>query len=233
VNVATAYIVQYHGGIGLDNARMYFWFGDPAMDIYTFDELSEPEFLLCDAPYSVDPGAQTIQVVVTADGAPLQDALVALSDGVEGITDMTFYEEEMTNASGQASFTVTVPSTGQLLVGAYKHDYVPDTDIIYIGTGVGDTEGIGLTSELSLGLPIPNPVTVSAAIDFSVPSTGQVELAVYDIAGRRAQNILDGVIVAGVHTVNWLPGEDLANGVYFIRLTTESGIVTRQAMVIR
>ena len=233
VNVATVWIINNHGGIGLSNARMYLWFGDPGMDIYTFDQPDEPEFLLCDAPYSVAAGSQTIQITVTADGVPLAGATVALSDGVEGVTDMTFYEEGLTNGSGQISFMVTVPPTGTLLVGAYKHDYVPDTDVIYIGVGIAEDHGAPLLGDLSLGLPVPNPVTISTAIDFSLPTAGQVELAVYDVSGRKVETILDGVIVAGVHSVNWQPGTQIANGVYFIRLSTESGVITRQAMVVR
>jgi hypothetical protein len=234
VNYATVWIIDNHGSLGIDNARMYFWFGDPGMDIYTFDETYEPAFILCDAPYSVDPGSQTINIVVTADGSPLSGATVALSDGIEGTTDgMTFYEEGTTNASGQVSFTVTVPSTGTLLVGAYKHDYVPDTDVIYIGTGTEEGQGAAIMSDLSLGMPAPNPVSVSAAIDFSVPSTGRVELAVYDLSGHKTGTIIDGVIVAGVHSVTWQPDSRIANGVYFLRLTTESGTITRQLMVVR
>jgi hypothetical protein len=234
INAATVYIINNHGGIGLTNARMYFWFGDPAMDIYTFDEPSEPEFLTCNAPASVAPGSQTITITVTADGTPLAGATVALSDGVEGApADMTFYEEGTTNGSGQVSFNVTVPSTGELLVGAFKHDYVPDTGVILITVGVEDGGDFAIASDLSLGSPVPNPIAASAAISFSVPSVGQTELAVFDVMGRRVETIVDGVIIAGAHNVSWMPGNQIANGVYFIRLTTAEGTVTRQVMVIR
>jgi len=215
INAATVYIINNHGSIGLTNARMYFWFGDPAMDIYA-------------------PGSQTITITVTADGSPLAGATVALSDGVEGGTvDMTFYEEGTTNGSGQVSFGVTVPSTGPLLVGAFKHDYVPDTGIIYVGVGVEDGGDLAISSDLSLGSPVPNPITASAAISFSVPSAGSTELSVFDVMGRRVETIVDGVIIAGAHSVSWMPGNQIANGVYFIRLTTTEGTITRQVMVIR
>ncbi len=36
INSATTYMIQHHGSSGISNARSYIWFGDPAMDIWTF-----------------------------------------------------------------------------------------------------------------------------------------------------------------------------------------------------
>jgi flagellar hook assembly protein FlgD len=83
-----------------------------------------------------------------------------------------------------------------------------------------------------MGLPVPNPVTVSAGISFSTPSAGRVSLSVFDITGRRVETIVSEEMSAGSHMVQWQP-EQVSSGVYFIRLVTEEGSVTRQVMVVR
>ena len=233
INVATDYILANFGTYGLANARMYIWFGDPAMDIWTFDTAGEPGTLMISAPSTIPPGTQDVIITVTDDGTPVSGVAVTLTDGVENYGNgMTFYAEGTTNGSGQATINITAPSSGIVHVGAYLHDY--EYDLADITIGVGIEEGsTGTPAAFALDRPMPNPVTVNASLGFSVPSSGRVELAVYDVSGRMVETLLDGTVEAGSHTVEWAPGTSISNGVYFLRLSTESGILTRQAMVIR
>ncbi|MCK4806586.1 MAG: T9SS type A sorting domain-containing protein, partial [Candidatus Aegiribacteria sp.] len=102
---------------------------------------------------------------------------------------------------------------------------------IIIGTGVAGSEGA--TPVLSLNSPYPNPITENASLGFSVPFNGKVEITVYDVSGRMVETILDGTVESGSHSVTWAPGDEITSGVYFIRLRTDEGTLTRQAMVIR
>ena len=230
-NAGAAYIVNTHGSIGITNAKMYLWFGDPAMDVWTFDTPSEPGVLTIAAPLSVDPGTQNIAVTVTDAGVPVAGVNVTLTDAVDMGTAMTCYEEGTTNASGIATINVTVPATGVIHVGAFLHDYRYDIDEIIIGTGVAGSENP--SGALSLDRPCPNPVIENASLGFNVPFSGNVEISVYDVSGRMVETILSGSVESGSHSVTWAPGSEIASGVYFIRLTTDGGILTQQAMVIK
>jgi len=83
-----------------------------------------------------------------------------------------------------------------------------------------------------MSLPSPNPVTTSASVSFFNPTAGRVELSVFDVTGRLVGTVISGDMTAGEHSVEWQIG-DVANGVYFIRLNTPSGSMSRQVMVIR
>ena len=232
INASTVTTIGMHGSLGIANAKMYIWFGDPAMDIWTFDELDEPYGLSLSHPPSLAPGNQDITVTVTADGSPVEGANVTITDGVDNYGGgMTCYEEGTTDASGQATINVTVPTSGEVYFGAFKHDYRYDIASVVIGTGVAGSETPAPV--LSLGGVFPNPVTENASIGFSVPGSGRVEIAVYDVSGRIVETIMDGSVEAGSHSLQWTPGGGIASGVYFIRLTAEGGTITRQAMVIR
>jgi hypothetical protein len=234
VNAATVVTISSFGTYGQTNAKMYMWFGDPAMEIWSFDAAGEPGLLNILGPSVLNPGTQTVTLtVVNGSSQPVQGASVTFTDGTEGVTAaQTFYQEALTNASGQVSFNVTIPTTGVIHAGAFKHDFRYDTVMWTIGVGVGSGES-GALPVLEMGLPVPNPVTVSASIQFSLPENGFADLSVYDISGRRIATIINGELPAGTQVVQWQPQESVASGVYFIRLTTPSGSIARQVMVVR
>lgn len=234
VTEATVFTIGAHGIYGIINAKMYIWFGDPAMDIWTFDMVSEPGKLEISPPTEIIPGNQNVTVTVTDDGTPVEGVNVTLTDGVDNYGDgMTFYEEGTTNSSGEVTINITAPATGIVYIGAFLHDYRYDIKEVVIGTGVAESESMGISSILSLNRPCPNPVMENASLGFSVPSSGRIELSVYDISGRMVETILDGVVESGSHSIQWAPGAEIVSGVYFIRLSAEGGTFTRQAMVIQ
>ena len=63
----------------------------------------------------------------------------------------------------------------------------------------------------------PNPFNPSTRIRFSVPSSGFVELVVYDVTGRTVEVLKTGDHPAGDHSLEWSP-RDLAGGIYFLVL---------------
>jgi hypothetical protein len=69
----------------------------------------------------------------------------------------------------------------------------------------------------------PNPLRCDTTVRFSLARPGLVELAVYDVRGRRVRVLVEGVLPAGLHTAAWggraQSGDAVGSGVYFLRLT--------------
>ena len=67
-------------------------------------------------------------------------------------------------------------------------------------------------------------------IMFAMPAPGPVELAIFDVSGRRVATVLSGNVEAGRHEVRWasdpLQRQQLGAGVYFGRLRTPGGTAT-------
>lgn len=232
VNATTAVTIAQHGTYGIANAKMYFWFGDPAMEIWTFDAEGEFGILSISGPSQLDPGPQNVTLTVTAGGSPVESAAVAFTDGVQGTaSEPTFYLEGVTDASGQVTFNATIPASGTIHAGASRHDYRNASIFWTVGVGIEEEES-GDTGTLWMSLPSPNPVTTSASLSFVNPTSGRVELAVFDVTGRLVDTIISGDLSAGEHSIEWQTGT-AANGVYFIRLNTSAGSVSRQVMVVR
>ncbi len=233
INEATVETINIHGSLGETNAKMYIWFGDPAMEIFTNDTTNPMPLVVSTDPGMVNPGSQTITVTVTCQGSPVSGATVGLSDGIEGMDAGSFFETQTTNGSGQAVFSVNVPSEAtHLYTGARLHNYNPDSHIIDVYPSEVDDTVAGVET-FTLGITAAvNPIIGSSALNFSTPLEGHATVQVFDLAGRSVQTLVNEEVGAGSHSVNWTPGE-VASGVYFIRLTTPSGTVSTQAMVLR
>ncbi len=95
-------------------------------------------------------------------------------------------------------------------------------------TAVGD--GADRTGRIALSAPRPNPARGSVALAYTLPSASRVTVAVYDIAGRVVDTLVDGETVdAGAHAVRW-NGSSSAAGVYVVKLTAD-GVTASQRIV--
>ena len=83
-----------------------------------------------------------------------------------------------------------------------------------------------------LRAPQPNPSSAATRLDFDLASATQAELAVFDAAGRRVATLVDGELTAGPHAATWdgrtAGGDRVAAGLYFARLITPQGAVSRR-----
>ena len=78
----------------------------------------------------------------------------------------------------------------------------------------------------------PNPVRTAAIARFTLPLGGPVNLAVFDLQGRRVSSLLhDAVLPAGAHEVP-IPASGMRGGVYFLRLEGIGGEATCKFVVI-
>jgi hypothetical protein len=92
-------------------------------------------------------------------------------------------------------------------------------------------------SGLQLRLLGPRPAGGSVGFRVGAPVGMHVQLAVFDIAGRRVRTLLDGEIPAGEREVDWdgrgAGGEAVGGGIYFARLTSASGQRVARVVLLR
>ncbi|MCC7142118.1 MAG: T9SS type A sorting domain-containing protein [Candidatus Eisenbacteria bacterium] len=83
----------------------------------------------------------------------------------------------------------------------------------------------------------PNPFTGRTEITLRLPSASEVELAIYDAAGRQVRRAHSGQLGAGEHTLVWDGRTDLGApagpGVYFYALRTGGREITRKLLLIK
>jgi hypothetical protein len=91
----------------------------------------------------------------------------------------------------------------------------------------------------SLEPPFPNPMRLCGDISFELARAGNIDLAVFDVQGRRLRTIMRGWHDAGPGFAFWdgkrENGEYMENGVYFVRLRApgEPRRLTRRVAIAR
>lgn len=78
----------------------------------------------------------------------------------------------------------------------------------------------------------PNPIRHETVIRYAVASNAQVSLRIYNITGQVVKTLVNEQKSPGYYSVSWKPG-DVANGVYFYRLTAGDFSQTRKLMVLK
>lgn len=99
-------------------------------------------------------------------------------------------------------------------IGAVATLANPDTVMTFVD------EDESLPRGFTLHANYPNPFNASTTISFSVDTDTEVDLAIYDVLGRRVATLFNGPVNAGTHRVNLNAG-DLSSGVYFYRLAAD------------
>ena len=84
--------------------------------------------------------------------------------------------------------------------------------------------------ETSLAQNYPNPFNPRTTIAYTLAKEGQARLEIFDAAGHSVAMLVDGVVGAGKHAVDF-DASSLSSGIYFYRLTAE-GIVQQKKMVL-
>lgn len=94
-------------------------------------------------------------------------------------------------------------------------------------------------TKLALGTSRPNPIRTEGSITYAIPADAQgetLDLAIFDVTGRRTATLATGVAVAGLHRVNWSLGSNGAErvrpGVYFLRLRVGERTLSRAVQVV-
>ena len=89
-----------------------------------------------------------------------------------------------------------------------------------------------LPQALSLLGNYPNPFNASTVIKFVVPSSGKVNLDVYNLAGEKISSLLSEVLDAGEHSVTF-DADGLPSGIYFYKLDYSGQIITQRMALVK
>ncbi|MEQ9308026.1 MAG: T9SS type A sorting domain-containing protein [Balneolaceae bacterium] len=87
-------------------------------------------------------------------------------------------------------------------------------------------------NEFKLSQNYPNPFNPSTNISFSLPSSGEVGLKVYNLLGQEVATLINNRMNAGAHTVQF-DASRLASGVYIYRLVSGGFSKTKKMMLIK
>jgi len=87
-------------------------------------------------------------------------------------------------------------------------------------------------SETEIQVLSASPLASTADIEIHVAQTADVDLALFDILGRRVLSLHRGTMVSGTHSLSF--GTDqLSPGRYFVRLLSQGQLITQPVSIVR
>jgi hypothetical protein len=140
---------------------------------------------------------------------------MTLTDNISGdVIDLTQQSEVTFATVEKGSF----PSYGTGGVSIYPQVGDPRYQLT-VAYGSAGVEELPVPKEFVLYPAYPNPFNPSTTITFDVPleSRYAVSLQLYDIKGQLVETLINEVLPAGQHSIQWSP-KTLASGLYIVQL---------------
>jgi len=118
-----------------------------------------------------------------------------------------------------------------------KADWEANKDAIFEHMKAGNTEKISFVSvpsSLAAGSfskVYPNPMSNTAMIEFTLETSSNVQIAIYNAVGQQVRNVMDEERTSGTHTVTFDRGE-LNHGLYFYSIKAGNKAETQKLMIL-
>ena len=185
---------------------------DPIVDIYEYDgkkmyALAVPDMVSRTKVYTLDLGTAT------------KAYIYRFADGAE-----EFVRQEVPTIGGKLTLTVTETPMFVTVTP------ITNTNLTSVAKLKTNLEVATANSVTALNT-YPNPVTKEATIEFVLPTAGQVRLEVYDLKGKLVKHLYTGKSEAGAVKSYTFNAQNLADGMYVVRLVTGEQVVTKKIIV--
>jgi hypothetical protein len=130
--------------------------------------------------------------------------------------------------------------------GVYAHDVAVADGVVYFldfthfeifqiaeeSTVVEEIQPASLVSDYRIHSVYPNPFNAATKIVFDLAKATPVLLEVYNVTGQKVQTLADSHYKAGRHTCIFR-AENLANGIYILRLEADEVIDSRKLTILK
>ena len=151
-----------------------------------------------------------------------REIVATLEGHADGVNSVSFSSDGATLASGSWDGTVLLWDVAEWTNS---------------GTAVAANKLIGLPDELQLQQNAPNPFNSQTVLSYFLPEAGLVRLELFSVTGQRVAVLHQGPQQAGYHRLPYEAQDDegrpLGSGIYFYRLETTNGILTRKFTLLR
>jgi hypothetical protein len=105
---------------------------------------------------------------------------------------------------------------------------------LYVDPSLGIEDGSpdAVPAAFMLFQNYPNPFNPETKISYSLKNTEKVRLSVWDVLGREVAVLVNEIQRSGRHEITF-SGEALGSGIYFSKIETNQGILTRKMVLIK
>jgi S-formylglutathione hydrolase FrmB len=186
--------------------------GDLIDSVYALWELRNPAHMVKSVPLPID-------LAIFFD--------CGTEDAWEGVYECNCsYSDTLSDLSIDHEFQSLVGVGHNMNVARFTEDF-----LFLCGAMTGIEESEPYARGPYLAFPHPNPFRTSTELSFTLSGSEEASIEVFDVSGRLVEVLYRGELQSGHHSIvldphGWTPG------VYFVRLTTSSGAMTRRCLLI-
>jgi hypothetical protein len=94
-----------------------------------------------------------------------------------------------------------------------------------------------LPTQFALHQNSPNPFNPVTTIAYDIPEPTYVEIAIYDLLGRKVRTLVSKEISPGFHSAVWNGKDDrgrlIASGLFIVRMTSSSFMDVRKMLMLK
>lgn len=143
------------------------------------------------------------------------------------------------STNGGDLWTPMNDSLGNMYVQAFVYDSLGST--LYAATRAGvyaytfpvgvESENPGVLKPLQVQFIVQSPAHRDLNLTYALPYKSKISLVLYDLSGRKAVVLEEGLRQSGLHTIKH--PLNLPSGIYFLRLESGGVNLTRKLIVVR
>lgn len=191
------------------------------------------------------------QVVITSDGIVIggTETLSIQTTTTQENTDIfviktdfdgnLLWQSQFGGDQDEGTGEMIINSDGHFIIAGSENSYSKNSNVYFLNinpqgkiTRVDDNINQVLPNNFKLLVNYPNPFNGQTQIIYLLPHQSSVELIVYNITGEIAAKFSEGIQSKGQHRIGF-NSEGLSSGVYFYRIKTIFGSLTRKMILLK
>lgn len=216
------------------------------------EEIAERPFLLDYLHTRFDSGATSDTLITGISGDPIGDGLLLVRDGPASMDVIspvaggsTVLEYEHWGAAGvrhEGEYRSLFLAFAPELVREPSPEIQGGVELLrralcwFGAVGVAEQRLMPVHRRHFLSQNAPNPVRHTTTITYSIPAGQRVRLRIYNMQGQLVRELVDGMVRAGIHRVDWdglsAGGRRAASGIYLYSLEVGTERRTRKMVVL-
>ncbi|HDQ45942.1 MAG TPA: T9SS type A sorting domain-containing protein [bacterium] len=171
------------------------------------------------------------EITLYQDGELMGTALLSVNNSIGALSTNYAY-------LGRGGYTVDPNWIGDIHEFSIYNRALSEDEILFLflkgpGTSaVEEKENAGIPSEYGLLQNYPNPFNPVTTIPYLLSGESSVRIAVYDVLGREVATLVDGVMPAGRHTVQF-DARNLDSGMYICRMDVGGKSESRRMLLLK
>lgn len=163
-----------------------------------------------------------------------------------------FYNNSSGDIQNSSTISTTSISSDPMFIDLNNQNYCLSSSSPCLGAGesgsdigaMGESGLLEVADTASQTVPefclyqnYPNPFNAFTQISYSISTSSQVRLTIYNLRGEKIAALFNGQQESGKHTVTWnaryANGHPVSSGIYFYRLRTDTYVNTRKLLLMK